>query len=144
MTQIKRILAERACERLVHLYARLADAGDAAGAAALFAADGVLEMPGGKRFAGQEAVRGRLEEQPRDQVSRHIIGNLLVDVLDDQHARGFCYFTLYRGVRATDSGPLSSQVPFVVGQYEDAYVRAGGDWRFARRTLTFTFRRETR
>lgn len=142
MTQIKPMLVERACERLVHLYARLADAGDPRGAAALFAPDGVLDMPGGKRFVGPEAVQRRLEEQPRNQVSRHVMSNLIVDYLDEGSARGFCYFTLYRGTRGASPGPLPSQLPFVVGQYDDEYVLAADGWRFARRTLMFTFRRE--
>lgn len=132
---------ERACARLVHGYARAADFGDSAAAAALFADDGVLEMPGGKRFAGPAAIRQRLAEQPAAQVSRHVISNLLVDVVAEDRARGFCYLTLYRGVRGDASGPLPSAVPFVIGHYEDEFVRSGADWRFALRRLTFTFRR---
>jgi SnoaL-like domain len=132
---------ERACARLVHGYARAADFGDGAAAAALFADDGVLEMPGGKRFAGRAAIQQRLAEQPAAQVSRHVISNLLVDALDEDRARGFCYLTLYRGVRGDTGDPLPSAAPFVIGHYEDEYVRSGADWRFASRRLTFTFRR---
>jgi hypothetical protein len=132
---------ERACTRLVYAYARAADFGDAAAAAALFAADGVLEMPGGRRFAGRAAIRQRLAEQPAAQVSRHVISNLLIDALDENRARGFCYLTLYRGTRGEAAGPLPSAAPFVIGHYEDEFVRDGGDWRFAARRLTFTFRR---
>jgi ketosteroid isomerase-like protein len=132
---------ERACARLVHDYARAADFGDSAAAAALFAEDGVLEMPGGRRFAGRDAIRKRLEEQPAAQVSRHVISNLIVDAVDESRARGFCYLTLYRGTRSAAGGPLPSAAPFVIGHYEDEFVRDGGDWRFAARRLTFTFRR---
>lgn len=132
---------ERACARLVHGYARAADFGDSAAAAALFADDGILEMPGGKRFVGRAAIRQRLDEQPASQVSRHVISNLLVDALGENRARGFCYLTLYRGTRGDTGGPLPSAAPFVIGHYEDEYVRNGADWRFASRRLTFTFRR---
>ncbi len=132
---------ESACARLVYSYARAADFGDSAAASALFADDGVLEMPGGKRFAGAAAIRQRLAEQPADQVSRHVISNLLIDALDENRARGFCYLTLYRGTRRDTVGPLPSAVPFVIGHYEDEFARSGADWRFAARRLTFTFRR---
>lgn len=132
---------ERACARLVHGYARAADFGDSAAAAALFADDAVLEMPGGKRFAGRAAILQRLAEQPATQVSRHVISNLLIDVVDEGRARGFCYLTMYRGTRGEASGPLPSAAPFVIGHYEDEYARVGADWRFAARRLTFTFRR---
>jgi hypothetical protein len=132
---------ERACARLVHGYARAADFGDHAAAADLFAEDGVLEMPGGKRFAGRAAVRKRLDEQPRDQVSRHVITNLLVEPIDENRARGFCYLTLYRATRGDGTAPLPSAAPFVIGHYEDEFARSGGHWRFAARRLTFAFRR---
>ena len=129
----------RACERLVYGYARAADFGDSAAAAGFFAADGVLEMPGGKRFAGRDAIRGRLEQQPADQVSRHVITNVLIETAGEGRARGFCYLTLYRGTRT--EGPMPAGVPFVVGHYEDEFVRTDEGWRFAFRRLTFTFRK---
>jgi hypothetical protein len=133
---------ERACARLVHGYARAADFGDSAAAAALFLEEGVLEMPGGKRFEGRAAIRKRLEEQPQGQVSRHVMTNLLVEPIDNDRARGFCYFTLYRGTRGAGQGPLPLEAPFIVGHYDDGYVRTPEGWRFAQRRLTFTFRRD--
>lgn len=132
---------ERMCARLVHGYARAADFGDHVAAASFFAEDGVLEMPGGRRFASRAAIRKRLEEQPRDQVSRHIITNLLVEAIDENRARGFCYLTIYRAARGDSAGPLPSALPFAIGHYEDAFARVAGGWRFAARRLTFTFRR---
>jgi hypothetical protein len=132
---------ERACVRLVHSYARCADFGETQNAAALFTLQGLLEMPGGRCYAGREAIRKRLEEQPANQVSRHMIGNLLIDPVDADRARGFCYFTLYRGMRNDAAGPLASQVPFVVGHYDDEFERTADGWRFSVRRLTFTFRR---
>lgn len=132
---------ERACTRLVHRYALLADARDAAGAAALFTPEAVLEMPTG-RFAGREAILRRLQEQPPEQISRHHLSNILIDAIDDEHARGSCYMALYRGTARADAKPIASDVPFVLGQYEDQYVRGAEGWLFARRRLTYTFRAE--
>lgn len=132
---------ERACTRLVHSYAHYADFGESRNAAALFTPEGVLEMPEGRHFAGREAIRKRLEEQPASQVSRHLISNLLIDPVDADRARGFCYFTLYRGTRDDADGHLASQVPFVVGHYDDEFAHTADGWRFAARRLTFTFRR---
>jgi len=132
---------ERACTRLVHQYALRADARDAAGAAALFAADAVLEMPTG-RFAGRDAIQRRLQDQPADQVSRHYIANVLIEAIDADRARGTCYMALYRGAARADGKPIGSEVPFVLGQYEDQYVRGTDGWVFAGRRLTYAFRRQ--
>ena len=130
---------ERACTRIVHAYAKLADFGDAAGAAALFAESGRLEMPNGQVFAGRDAVRMRLEQQPGSQVSRHVISNVLVDVVDANSASGTCYLSLYRGTRNAE-GVLPLAAPFLIGHYEDRFVLTPDGWKFVWRKLTSAFR----
>lgn len=130
---------ERACARIVHAYARHADFGEAGEAAALFAESGRLEMSNGQVFDGREAVRARLEQQPQSQVSRHVISNVLIDVVDANRASGSCYLTLYRGTRVAD-GALPLDAPFLVGHYEDRFVLTPDGWKFALRKLMTTFR----
>ena len=56
-------------------------------------------MPAGQVFNGRDAVRARLAQQPQSQVSRHVISNVLIEVVDANRASGTCYLTLYRGSR---------------------------------------------
>ena len=54
-------------------------------------------------------------------------------------ASGTCYLTLYRGIRH-ENGPLPLESPFLVGHYEDRFVRTPDGWKFALRKLKTTFR----
>ena len=139
MTQEQSAEIERACARIVHAYAKHADFGEAKEAAALFAESGRLEMPTGQVFAGPDAVRTRLAQQPESQVSRHVISNVLIEVVDANRASGTCYLTLYRGTRH-GSGALPLEAPFLVGHYEDRFVLTPDGWKFALRKLKTTFR----
>ncbi len=132
---------ERACERVAIAYAQATDACDADAAAALWTEDGVLEMPGNRRYGGREAIRRRVLEQPADSVSCHLLANLLVTVLDAGHATGTSLLTIYRGSRPSPGAPVPLAGPYLVGRYEDAYRRTDGGWRLARRRLTTLFRR---
>jgi hypothetical protein len=141
MTQIEIDAIERACTRLVHAYARHADFGEARAATELFVPEGVLEMPGGKRFAGHAALEKRLADMPASQVQRHVMSNVLIEAVHPEHAKGFAYVTLYRGTRGETPGPVAMQLPLMVGHYEDQFVCTPAGWRFASRKLTFDFRR---
>jgi len=130
---------ERACQRLVNQYALYADSGRAEQAAQLFDIQGRLEMPNGKVYEGREAIRARIAEQPRSQVSCHCLSNMLVTVDDEDSAHAVTYLTMYRGEAA--AGPIALEGPFLVGYYEDRFTRGHEGWRIASRKLTSTFRR---
>lgn len=130
-----------ACEQLAIGYARASDVGDAHQAAACFTEDGQLDMPGGRSFIGRDAIRQRLIDQPADQVSRHVLSNISIELRSPDHAVGQCYVTMYRGARTTSAGALPLDGPYLVGQYDDEYRRTAEGWRLARRKLTTIFRR---
>ncbi len=132
---------ERACHRLVVAYARATDLGDAAAAGALFTEDGVLEMPGGRRFVGRAAIAGRIAAQPPRQVSRHLLSNVEVAACSTEHARGSLLVTMYRGSSADDGRAVRLDGPYLVGEYSDDYRRTPDGWRIAHRRLTTVFRR---
>lgn len=134
------MLATLACERLAVAYAAAVDGGDADAAAACFVADGVLEMPGGRRFDGRDAIAQRVRDQSADQVSRHVLSNFALRLTGDGRVAGRCLLTLYRATR-TAPGPLPLHGPYLVGEYDDEYRRTADGWRLARRTLRTVFRR---
>ena len=138
----ERLAAEHACNRLVMQYAIAADTGEFDRAADCYVPDGRLTIAG-KTHAGRAAIRTRLAHQPADQVSRHVVSNVLIDVIDSSNARGCAYVTIYRGTRrdARGAGPLPLDAPFLVGMYDDRYVNTSDGWRLSERTLVTTFRR---
>lgn len=141
MSSFDDLVAEQACARLVAGYALAADFGDLDAAAGCYVPDGRLTIAG-QTHEGREAIRERLADQPQDQVSRHLMGTIVVDLLSPTEARGRCYLALYRGAREPGTGgPLPSEAPFLVGHYDDRFVLTADGWRFAERKLTTTFRR---
>lgn len=143
MNEIDRMLAERECERLVRLYCHYVDHGEASRVAELFTEDGAWHGPGAA-LEGIDALREALtaREARQTRVSRHVCGNLVIDVEDESHARGCTYLTLYgddggRGEDGRRVAPLEG--PQMVGEYRDRFVRTRGGWRIAERVLEISF-----
>jgi hypothetical protein len=144
MDALERLQIERECERLVTRYCHYVDHGAASRVADLFATDGVWRagpvlMEGmdqlRKGFAAREANVAR--------ASRHVCNNLLLDVIDADHACGTVYLTLYRhdGEPGRTESPLNG--PQMVGEYRDRFVRTPEGWRFEERELELDFVRES-
>ena len=97
MDEWKRISIERECERLVTAYCHLVDHGEAAKIADLFTEDGVWTSP---EFTAnnREEVRAAMTQRQENanRMSRHVCNNFQLDVIDDDHAEGVVYLTLYR------------------------------------------------
>jgi hypothetical protein len=143
MTPLDRLLAERACERLITDYCQFVDFGEAARIADLFTADGVWEASDGVRMDGQHEIRagfGRRQGITR-RTSRHVCTNVSIDVADENRATGLCYLINYRhdsptGVAAM---PAPAGAPKFVGEYRDRFVRTPQGWRFQHRRFDLTF-----
>ena len=136
---LERLLAERACERLLLEFVRRLDLGDPADVATLFTADGVWEWPAGRRRVEGRAELGRyFGSRPPDRLSRRISTNVLVTVHDRTRAEATSYFTTYRvdGWR----GDLQPPPPATqVGHYEDVLRQVDGVWLLAHRTTVLAF-----
>ena len=78
-------------------------------------------------------------------ISRHVCCNLLIDVIDENSATGVVYLTLYRHDGEAGRRSAPSDVPEVVGEYRDQFVRTAEGWRFKRRDVGVSFvkQRET-
>jgi hypothetical protein len=114
---------EADCARLIALYANLVDRADWAGAAALYADDGVLIRPTAPSdpITGRDAILAAFLARPA-RVSRHICANVVVDVDSATEAHGESAMLLFTGPGL----PL-------VGSFNDCFVRAPDGWRFAER-----------
>ncbi|MEV6291094.1 nuclear transport factor 2 family protein [Streptomyces sp. NPDC051896] len=142
MDPLQRLLAERACERLIVDFVHRLDLGEPASVAELFAEDGTWEWPppgDGRRIEGREALRAYFGSRPVDRLSRRLMSNVLVTVTGPDTATGTAYFTTYRVDGHRPGGPIPSGPPVQVGHYEDTFRRLDGDWLITSRTLHLPF-----
>jgi hypothetical protein len=136
---VDRMLAERACERLLVDLVRRLDLGDPGTAADLFTSDGLWEWPhGGRRIEGREALRAYFGSRPADRLSRRMMTNMLVTVDSAVTATATSYLATYRVDGYTD-GVLPPRLPANIGHYEDTFRRVGGVWLLATRTVFVPF-----
>jgi hypothetical protein len=133
LTELDRLLAERAIERLLSIYVHNLDDGKFAENAELFSY-GTFEIPA-VAAKGREAVARFLESNVQrhgDATPRtwHSVSNPLIDIdPSGERATCVCYFTVHQEL---DGLPLQ---PIVTGRYHDAFERHHGKWRFASRKV---------
>jgi hypothetical protein len=140
MDDIQRMLIERACGRLVTEYCHFVDHSEAAKIAGQFTEDGVWTAPENTMTGRAELERGFASRQRNTRrMSRHTCLNLLVDVIDENTAKGVVYLVLFRhdGEAGRATSPVGS--PAMIGEYRDEFVRTDAGWRFKRRELVASF-----
>lgn len=139
MTELERLAAAHACERLVVRFHRLTNANEHLAVADLFTDDAVWHQPVMGELHGLTAIRAYLGGKLAGALTRHVITNIAIDVTDADSATGIAYFTHYH---AEVGGPVPapSTNPMSVGRYDDSFVRTAQGWRFAARRAEVTFR----
>jgi ketosteroid isomerase-like protein len=145
MDDLARLVAERACERLLIEYARRVDFGEAASLADLFVEDGIWEAEG-LVLDGREAIRTHFLRRQGviRRVSRHLVTNVAVDVEDDgTAAKSLSYFANLRVDRADGdlSLPVAIGLPKYTGEYHTTFRRDGEQWRMVHHRVEVTFLR---
>ncbi|MEU9701581.1 nuclear transport factor 2 family protein [Streptomyces sp. NPDC047981] len=136
---LERLLAERACERLVVEFVHRLDLGDPGSVADLFTQDGTWEWPAGdRRITGHDALRSYFGNRPADRLSRRICTNILVTVTSADAASATTYFTTYR-VDGYSEGLVAPRAPIQVGHYEDTFRKVDDTWLLTKRTLFLSF-----
>ncbi|MFJ9378790.1 nuclear transport factor 2 family protein [Streptomyces sp. NPDC101455] len=136
---LQRLLAERACERVILDFVRRLDLGEPSSVAELFTEDGTWEWPDGKRLvAGREALRKYFGSRPAGRLSRRLMSNVLVTLTSPGTAISTAYFTTYR-VDGHHDGMVPAGPPVQVGHYEDNFRKVEGSWLIATRTLFLPF-----
>ena len=135
MTDEERMAAEWACTKLINRYTLLNDAGDWDAVAALYTHDGAMARPSApdKPVIGRDAILAAFKSRPA-RAARHVVSNIVVDVMSDTEATAFSVLTLYQGV-VSDDGGLPKRDPSgpLVGYYKDELRKTDEGWRFASR-----------
>lgn len=133
---------EADCARQVNRYAILNDAADWEGVAALYHEAGRMARPSAPDvfIDGRDAILAAFQARP-PRKSRHIVGNILVEVIDADNATAVSCIVLYQGAGG-DAGDPPKMAPGqpLVGGFRDKLVRVGEEWLFAERVgwLDFT------
>lgn len=147
MDDLERVLAERACERLIVDYCRFVDFGEASRIAELFTEDGTWESVG-VLMSGRDDIRAQFLEREgvTRRESRHVCTNVGIDVISPDEAVGLCYLVNYRHDRreGESSGTVPAAAPKFVGEYRDRFRRTPDGWRFAQRRINIAFLRPSR
>jgi hypothetical protein len=88
----------------------------------------------GVELVGKAQIRKAMDERD-DWLTAHIVTNVCVDVIDDNHANTTQYITLYRHEGWTPPmGPAKVVLPLGILRHRDQLVRIGGIWKFKRKT----------
>ena len=145
--EAERVVAERACERLLYQYAHFVDTGNAARIAEIFTPDGVWIGADGRTLNGRDEVRAAFSARQAltRRLSRHVMTNVLIDVHSDTEASGTAYLINYRhdagGEVAETPGP--ARHPKFVGDYHLSFRRVEGEWLIASLRFDLIFLRRS-
>lgn len=134
---------ESDCERVVLSVYRHLDDFDYARLVEHFAADGVWQREG-RELTGHAQILANLEARPRNQVVRHLITNLIVDVEPPSGARASGYNTAYRALNVSpDALPAEIAAPLGLWVLQASLTSFRDVWLITdlRQVQQFTFAR---
>ena len=140
LTSIERAVIAWECERLIHLYAMLNDAGDFQAMADMFTDDGVFARPsqGDVLIRGKAAILAAYTSRP-PRFTRHLITSVVVAVEDETHARAHSYLTLHAG-QAGEDLPRAAEPAYLIGDFKDRFVKSKDVWKFSERLGSLTLK----
>ena len=131
MTPLDRLFAHHEIADLITRYAMLNDDGDHDGVAAMFTEDGRFVRPsGGDAIVGRDAIRASYEGRP-PRISRHLITNIVIDLLAEDEATARSTMVLYTA--PPGALPADANTPALLGGFRDRLVKTDAGWRFATR-----------
>jgi len=126
---------ERECERLVYTFLRLFE-GEHAKTADLFTEDGSVPFPIGKFTVGREAIREFFSTIDVRNVELNVLlaNNLVITVVDENNATGFCYVTHYQHAYADSKreGQAILRAPNTITGWHWEFKRVKGEWKFGK------------
>ena len=130
MDAVDRLIAERACERLIIDYAALVDAARWDAVTALYSTNGRMSRPTAPDdfTEGRDAILAAFLARP-PRKTRHICANILVTLENAKRATAQSQILLFTG---PEQHPL-------VGSYADILANEGDGWSFLERRGSLDF-----
>jgi hypothetical protein len=145
MEMCKRMQIERVCERQVYTFLKLFER-EHAKTADLFTEDGSVPFPAGKITVGREAIREFFSTIDAKDVELNLLlaNNLLITVVDEDNATGFCYVThlqhLFEDSKREGMGVLGE--PNTVTSWFWEFKRVKGEWKIGKLDVDLTLLNE--
>jgi hypothetical protein len=133
---------ELACARLLNLFTTLNDAGHYEELVKLFAEDGQFARPMAPDAftTGRENIRESFESRRSERISRHLLSNIVIDVVDENTAKGRAYAHLILGVPENKAElGVKANSSQLVGDYLVDFVNTVEGWKIARLTGNIIF-----
>ncbi|HEY3696136.1 nuclear transport factor 2 family protein [Phenylobacterium sp.] len=137
MTEEERRAIEQDCARLVIAYHVYVDNYDHEKVLSLFAEHAVVDHAVVGMIRGKAALAAYFDAKDTSTVAQHVMTNVLIDVIDDDHARGTAYWTAYISPAAALPAPMSG--PAALGSYQDTFIRTPAGWKFHTRRVIGRF-----
>lgn len=122
------------CSNLVNGYAFFRDRYDAERFANLFSEDAELTVAG-NTWVGRENIRQRIEGLDSNSPIRHLMSTIHITPIDEFHAQGVSYATIYTGA----TGSTSVEGFAVIGEYHDEFILTEAGWKIQKRELRTVF-----
>ena len=138
MDDLARLLIERDCLRLMTAYCTYLDNRDTDTFLDLFTPEATwiriaplppIDLP------GREAIRAFFDRRSTASVSRHLVINPVVDVIDADNAKGVSFGLVVRGPAGDGTLPVPMRGLELLVEYRDTFVRTAAGWKFARREM---------
>lgn len=142
MTELETLLAEQACERLIHRFARANDGRDFDTLAELLAEEATYARPTDPNnpMQGRDAVVASFRARPATRITRHLFSNTVVTVESATTATAVSDVVLYMGAAVEDG--VAKAEPALVGGFEDRFVKRDGRWLFLARKGSLALKAE--
>lgn len=138
MDDLERLLVERACLRLMTEYCTYLDNRDTDTFLELFLPEATwirtAPLPP-IDLAGREAIRAFFNRRATHSVSRHLVINPVVDVIDANNAKGVSFGLVVRGPAGDGTLPVPMRGLELLVEYRDNFVRTAQGWKFGRREM---------
>lgn len=138
MDDLTRLLIERDCLRLMTAYCTHLDNRDTEAFLDLYTPEATwirTEPLPPIDLTGRERIRSFVERRGTDSYSKHLVINPVIDVIDENNAKGVSFGLVVRGP-ARDSFPVPMRGLELLVEYRDTFVRTPDGWRFARREMS--------
>ena len=123
------------CAKALNQFYIFVDGGDYERAADMYTEDGFWTVDD-TELHGRQAICDSLRAGLPKVVVQHLLQNIVVDVIDEDHADSVLYVAIYRYDKAdVTNGTVPIVGPWSVGRQNVKMVRTNDGWKVARRDI---------
>lgn len=143
MTPEQSLAIEQACAAVFNRFSVLNDAGRHEEMVQLFTEDARFARPTDpdNYTEGRDQILAAFQARPKDRVTRHLITNIVIDVVDETTAKGQCYSTLYAGSpdKPAENLGLQANPEQFIGEFFADFRLTDEGWKISSQTGNITF-----